>query len=367
MQFEERKIIHIDMDAFFASVEQRDDPSLKGKPVAVGGSRERGVVAAASYEARRYGVRSAMSSRLAYQKCPDIIFVKHRFDVYKEVSRQIRDIFFEYTDLVEPLSLDEAFIDVTQNKLNEVSAIKIASDIKQKIKDKTQLTASAGVSINKFLAKVASDLKKPNGLAVILPHQVLPFLEELPIEKFFGVGKATAEKMKNFGISNGADLKKYSRLELAQRFGKFGSYLFDVVRGIDNRKVKPDRIRKSISSETTYDEDLETIADVKSSVRLLIGKLCASCEKYNIKGKTINLKYRFNDFTTYSRSRTLGGYTNDHTIITDLTFEMLEELATEMKPIRLLGIGLSTLNTERKDNQLEFDFDSEFKSKKSLD
>lgn len=357
MHFEERKIIHIDMDAFFASVEQRDHPELKGKPVAVGGSRDRGVVAAASYEARKFGVRSAMSSRLAYQKCPSIVFVKHRFDVYKEVSRQIREIFHEYTDLVEPLSLDEAFIDVTQNKVNEASAIRIASEIKQKIKEKTQLTASAGVSINKFLAKVASDLKKPDGLAVILPHQAIPFLEELPIGKFFGVGKATAEKMKVFGIKTGMDLKRYSRLELAQRFGKFGSYLYDVVRGIDNRKVKPDRIRKSISSETTYNEDLVSLADVKSSVRLLIGKLCKSCEKYNIKGKTINLKYRFSDFSTYTRSRTLGGFTNSHSIITDLTFEMLDELGSDMKPIRLLGIGLSSLNTERKDNQLEFDFD----------
>ena len=357
MKYKERKIIHIDMDAFFASVEQRDNPELRGKPVAVGGSRERGVVAAASYEARKFGVRSAMSSRLAYQKCPSIIFVKHRFDVYKEVSRQIREIFHEYTDLVEPLSLDEAFIDVTDNKMGEASAIKIASDIKQKIKNRTQLTASAGVSVNKFLAKVASDLKKPDGLAVILPEQVLPFLEELPIEKFFGVGKATAERMKNFGIKTGVDLKKYSRLELAQRFGKFGSYLYDVVRGIDNRVVKPDRIRKSISSETTYSEDLSSLEDVKSSLRLLIGKLCKSCEKYNIKGKTINLKYRFNDFTTFTRSRTLGGFTNDYDIITDLSFEMLHELEGEMKPIRLLGIGLSTLNTERKDNQLEFDFE----------
>ena len=357
MPIEERKIIHIDMDAFFASVEQRDNPALRGKPVAVGGSKERGVVAAASYEARKFGVRSAMSSRLAYQKCPTIIFVKHRFDVYKEVSSQIREIFFEYTDLVEPLSLDEAFIDVTKNKKSEKSAIKIAGEIKRKIKERTQLTASAGVSVNKFLAKVASDLKKPDGLAVILPHQVLPFLEELPIEKFFGVGKATAQRMKNMGIHNGTDLKQYSRLELAQRFGKFGSYLYDIVRGMDKRKVKPDRIRKSISSETTYSDDLMTLVDVKSSLRLLIGNLCKSCEKYNIKGKTINLKYRFNDFTTHTRSRTLGGFTSSMEIITDLAFEMLQELEVEMKPIRLLGIGLSSLNTERKDNQLEFDFD----------
>lgn len=352
----QRKIIHIDMDAFFASVEQRDNPALKGKPIAVGGSKERGVVAAASYEARKYGVRSAMSSRLAYQKCPQITFVKHRFDVYKEVSFQIREIFKEYTDLVEPLSLDEAFLDVTENKINESSAIKIASEIKAKIKAKTQLTASAGVSINKFLAKVASDLKKPNGLAVILPDQAIPFLEELPINKFFGVGKATAEKMTNFGIKTGKDLKQYTRLELAQRFGKFGSYLYDVVRAKDKRQVKPNRIRKSISSETTYSEDLLTLDQVKKAISILILKLEASCNKYNIKGKTVILKYRFNDFTTHTRSKTIGGYFNEQQIIKDLTFEMLSELQDQMKPIRLLGIGLGSLNTERKDNQLEFDF-----------
>lgn len=355
----ERKIIHIDMDAFFASVEQRDDPSLRGRPVAVGGSRERGVVAAASYEARRYGVRSAMSSRIAYQKCPQIVFVKHRFDVYKEVSRQIREIFREYTDLVEPLSLDEAFLDVTENKMGEASAIKIASEIKAKIKERTQLTASAGVSVNKFLAKVASDLKKPDGLAVILPHQALPFLEELPIKKFFGVGKATAEKMQRLGITTGLDLKQYSRMELAQRFGKFGSYLYDVVRGIDNRQVKPNRIRKSISSETTYSQDLNTIEEVRDELQKLVTKLAASCDRYAIKGKTVNIKYRFSDFTTYTRSRTLGGYFNDPAIIMTLVDEMLVEVESIMSPIRLLGVGLSSLNTERKDNQLQFDFGSE--------
>jgi len=357
MLIEERKIIHIDMDAFFASVEQRDNPELQGKPLAVGGSRERGVVAAASYEARKYGVRSAMSSRIAYQKCPHIIFVKHRFDVYKEVSRQIREIFKEYTDLVEPLSLDEAFLDVTENKMGESSAIRIAKEIKEKIKAKTNLTASAGVSINKFLAKVASDLKKPDGLAVILPEQVEAFLEELPIEKFFGVGKSTAEKMKNMSIFTGADLKKYTRLELAQRFGKFGSYLYDVVRGKDDRKVKANRIRKSISVETTYDDDLSTHDEVKTALDSLIVKMVNSCQKYNIKGKTVNFKYRYSDFTTFSRSRTLGGYFNDEKIVKDLVYEMIQEFKTEMQPIRLLGVGMSSLNTERKDNQLEFDFE----------
>jgi len=353
----DRKIIHIDMDAFFASVEQRDNPDLIGKPVAVGGSRERGVVAAASYEARRYGVYSAMSSRLAYQKCPSIIFVKHRFDVYKEVSAEIRSIFREYTDLVEPLSLDEAFLDVTTNKIGEPSAIKIASQIKIKIKERTQLTASAGVSVNKFLAKVASDLKKPDGLAVILPDQVLPFLEELPIGKFFGVGKATQEKMRNLGIANGHDLKKYSRIELAQLFGKFGSYLFDVVRGIDQRKVKPNRIRKSISSETTYSEDLDKLTDVRKALNKLITKLVTNCEKYNIKGRTVHLKYRFSDFTTFTRSRSLGRFTNDELVITQLVEEMLASIGEDFTPIRLLGVGLSTLNTDRKDNQLELNFE----------
>ena len=351
-----RKIIHVDMDAFFTSVEQRDNPDLRGKPIAVGGSKDRGVVAAASYEARKYGVRSAMSSRIAYQKCPHIIFVPHRFAVYKEVSAQIRSIFKQYTDLVEPLSLDEAFLDVTSNKIEEDSAIRIASEIKQKIKQETSLTASAGVSINKFLAKVASDLKKPDGLAVILPHQVLPFLEELAIENFFGVGKSTAAKMKLLGISNGKDLKSYNRLELAQRFGKFGSYLYDVVRGKDNRSVKANRIRKSISSETTFDKDLVNKDEITIALDHLIGKVVESCKRYGIKGKTVNLKYRFSDFSTFTRSKTLGGFFNDDFIIKELVYDMIKELSDHHMPIRLLGVGLSSLNTERKDNQLEFDF-----------
>ena len=246
-----RKIIHIDMDAFYASVEQRDDPSLKGKPIAVGGSRERGVVAAASYEARKYGVRSAMSSALAYRKCPDIIFVRPNFEKYSAVSRQIREVFYEYTDLVEPLSLDEAFLDVTENKKGIETATKIAREIRQKILDKTQLTASAGISINKFLAKIASDINKPNGQKTIMPDQALSFLEDLPIQKFFGVGKKTAEKMKRLGIFKGADLKKWDQALLNREFGKSGNHYYNIVRGIQASGVKPDRIRK-INKRRTY-------------------------------------------------------------------------------------------------------------------
>lgn len=350
-----RKIIHIDMDAFFTSVEQRDFPELRGKPIAVGGSKDRGVVAAASYEARKYGVRSAMSSKLAYQKCPHIIFVKHRFDVYKEVSNQIRSIFLEYTDLVEPLSLDEAYLDVTQNKLNLESAIIIARDIKDKIKKETQLTASAGVSTNKFLAKVASDIHKPDGLTVILPDQINDFLEELSIDQFFGVGKKTAERLKLRNINTGADLKKYSKIELATLFGKFGAYLYDMVRGRDDRPVNPNRIRKSISIETTYDIDVVGIENIKRKLENLILKLADSCSKKEILGKTLNLKIRFSDFTTFTRSKTLGGFFNDSKTIEILCKEMLEKI-DELQPVRLLGIGLSNLNTEQSIIQLKLDF-----------
>ena len=352
---ETRKIIHVDMDAFFASVEQRDFPELRGQPVAVGGNKDRGVVAAASYEARAYGVRSAMPSKMAYQKCPQIKFIKHRFDVYRSVSQEIRNIFLEYTDLVEPLSLDEAFLDVTENKPSMDSAILIAKDIKEKIKKQTQLTASAGVSINKFLAKVASDIHKPDGLTVILPEQVEPFLEELPVTQFFGVGKKMAERLKLRNIHTGKDLKTYSLIELATLYGKFGSYLYYMVRGIDNRPVNPDRIRKSISSETTYDEDLTTIDDIKKALQVLIDKLAESCQRKEIAGKTANLKIRYNDFTTYSRSKTLGGYFNDKETITQLSHEMLASLE-DVQPTRLLGIGLSNLNSEHTDIQLKIDF-----------
>lgn len=350
-----RKIIHVDMDAFFASVEQRDNPELRGKPIAVGGSRDRGVVAAASYEARVYGVRSAMPSKTAYQRCPHIIFVKHRFDVYRSVSEEIRNIFYQYTDLVEPLSLDEAYLDVTDNKAGIESAILVAQQIREKIKEQTQLTASAGVSVNKFLAKVASDIHKPDGLSVILPEQVIPFLEELPVEKFFGVGKAMKERLHQRKILTGADLKNYSRIQLATFYGKFGSYLFDMVRGNDRRAVMPHRIRKSISSETTYESDIATLPEIKAALDHLAEKLAEGCQAKNIEGKTVNLKIRYSDFTTYTRSRTLGGYFNDFDTLQQLAYEILESLE-DRQPVRLLGLGLSNLNTERTDLQLKIEF-----------
>ncbi|MCK5700612.1 MAG: DNA polymerase IV, partial [Cyclobacteriaceae bacterium] len=251
-----RKIIHIDMDAFFASIEQRDNPDLLGKPVAVGGAGKRGVVAAASYEARKFGVFSAMPASIALRKCPELIFTKPRFDVYKEVSNQIRQIFLEYTDLVEPLSLDEAYLDVTENKKGLGSATIIAREIKSKINSTTHLIASAGVSINKFLAKVASDQDKPDGLYVIKPNQAESFVDGLAIEKFFGIGKVTAKKMHELGINTGADLKQISIEELVRRFGKVGRYYFDIARAIDKRLVNPNRIRKSLGAERTFEDDL---------------------------------------------------------------------------------------------------------------
>lgn len=353
---EHRKIIHVDMDAFFASIEQRDHPELKGKPVAVGGTSERGVVAAASYEARKYGVRSAMPSRVAARKCPQLIFVKHRFDVYKEVSRQIREIFHQYTDLVEPLSLDEAYLDVTENKFDYHSAMFMASEIKKKVKEKTSLTASAGISINKFLAKVASDMDKPDGFTVILPEEVEAFVEQLPIEKFYGVGKATQDKMHRLGISTGKDLKTRDRIELINLFGKFGNYLYDVSRGIDNRPVRPDRIRKSFSLERTFNEDIEGKDHTLETLSVLCKKLADSLQKKGIKGKTLNLKLRYSDFTTLTRSKTVGGYFNEENTIYDMAAEMTLPLIKEEMGIRLLGVGLSNLNNQGDEVQLELDF-----------
>lgn len=343
------------MDAFFASVEQRDDPALRGKPVVVGSSGRRGVIAAASYEAREYGVRSAMSSKIALQKCPHLIFVPHRFDVYKEVSMQIREVFAEYSDLIEPLSLDEAYIDVTENKSNIQSAIKIAREMRTKIKERTHLTASAGVSINKFLAKIASDINKPDGLTVILPDQVESFLEDLPINKFLGVGKVMNERLKSKGILTGKDLKAYDKIALAEQYGKFGLYLYDMVRGIDNRPVKPNRIRKSISNENTYSEDLTTLESVKKAMDELIEGLVKSCRKHDLSGKTVTIKVRDDQFNTLTRSRTLSSYYYEKEIITPLVHEMLDKMAP-LPPIRLLGVGLSNLNTERTDIQLKLDF-----------
>jgi DNA polymerase IV len=341
----ERKIIHIDMDAFFASVEQLDDPSLKGKPVAVGGNKERGVVAAASYEARKYGVRSAMPSKVAAQKCPGLIFVKPRFARYKELSGIIREIFFQYTDLVEPLSLDEAFLDVTENKMGNPSATLIAMEIRAKIFESTGLTASAGVSYNKFLAKVASDLNKPNGQAVIPPNEALEFLERLPIEKFYGVGKVTAEKMHKWGIYTGADLKSFTLEFLANRFGKAGRHYFDIVRGIHLSEVKPHRIRKSISVERTFEQDLIDEVPLREAIASLSKELQDRCNKQQLRGRTFTLKIKYRDFTQVTRSRSFENPIKLEGIY-NLSLELLNHQPLSM-PVRLLGIGIS--NLENKD------------------
>ena len=343
-----RKIIHVDMDAFYASVEQNDNPELKGKPVAVGGSRERGVVAAASYEARKFGVRSAMPSSTAYQKCPSIIFVKPRFERYKEVSDIIRGVFSEYTDLVEPLSLDEAFLDVTSNKKGIESATLIAKAIRKEILERTGLTASAGISINKFLAKIASDYHKPNGMTLIGPEKVIEFLEQLSIEKFFGVGKVTAEKMKNLGIYTGADLKKWKQETLKVHFGKAGAFYYHIVRGEDNRPVNPHRIRKSLGAENTFDYDLVELSDMKMKLEPIAHTVMKRMDKAGAYGKTITLKVKFHDFSQITRSKTVIGLIENYEQLIETTFELLEQIDWPNFPdgIRLLGITCSNFENE---------------------
>lgn len=346
-----RKIIHIDMDAFYASVEQRDNPELKGKPVAVGGSRSRGVVAAASYEARKFGVRSAMPSVTAFRRCPDIIFVKPRFEVYKEVSQIIRNIFFEYTDLVEPLSLDEAYLDVTNNKIGLPSATLIAEEIRKKVYESTGLTCSAGISINKFLAKTASDINKPNGFKLIKPDEAVSFIETLKVKDFFGVGKVTAEKMKRMGIHTGLDLKNKSQGFLTKNFGKSGAYYFNICRAIDNREVNPNRIRKSVSIENTYDNDLIDIQDIFTELDVLSKALEKRLSINKIKGKTVNIKIKYADFEQVTRSKTSQSWLSETKEYEPLWKEIMIDSRLTEKPIRLLGLGLSNLNTEEKDEQ----------------
>lgn len=348
-----RKIIHIDMDAFFASVEQRDNPELRGKPVAVGGSRQRGVVAAASYEARKYGVHSAMPSVIAYRKCPNIIFVKHRFEIYKEVSNQIREIFLDYTDLVEPLSLDEAYLDVTSNKKGMPSATLIAKEIRQRIKETTNLTASAGISINKFLAKTASDINKPDGLTLIKPDDAKKFIEELKIEKFFGIGKVTAKKMNRMGIHNGMDLKTKSLPFLQSNFGKAGKYYFNISRAIDQRVVNPNRIRKSVSVENTYDRNLTTLNEVRQELDTLSHSLFSRIEKSKAYGKTLTIKIKFNDFTQITRSKTNANYIKSKKGIDQLVAEIIDSHLKEFEPLRLLGLGVSNLEHENEHHSIQ--------------
>lgn len=342
-----RKIIHVDMDAFYASVEQHDNPELKGKPIAVGGGSKRGVVSAASYEARTFGVRSAMPGFKARRLCPDLIFVKPRYDRYIEISKQVRKIFFSYTDLVEPLSLDEAYLDVTQNKKGNPSATLIAKEIRQKILEKTGLTASAGISINKFIAKVASDYNKPNGQKTVNPEEVITFLEELDIRKFYGVGKVTAEKMYQLGIFTGSDLKKKSLEFLEGQFGKSGAYYYTVVRGIHNSEVKPHRIPKSVGAERTFSENLSSEIFMLEKLENIAEELEKRLTKSKVAGKTITLKIKYSDFTLQTRSKTLPYFVASKDLILETAKELLYQ-ATLQNSVRLLGISLANLNTEEK-------------------
>lgn len=345
------------MDAFYASIEQRDNDEYKGKPLAVGYSGDRGVVAAASYEARKYGVRSAMPSKTALRKCPHLIFVPARFDVYKAVSRQIMDIFQEYTDLVEPLSLDEAFLDVTDNHKNIPYATQIAKEIKNKILDETRLTASAGVSYNKFLAKIASDYNKPNGLYIIKPKNAERFVEELAIEQFFGVGKVTAQKMHQLGIKNGLDLKQKTEQELIDIFGKAGRIYFLNARAIDERKVEPDRIRKSIGAENTFSRDIDSYDELSFEMKEITEDVIRRVNRNSFKGRTVTLKIKYADFKIITRSKTCLSPINDYDTLYSIGKELLKEIDLS-KSVRLLGLSIKNSDSsDWKDAiQLTLDF-----------
>ncbi|MFT6960123.1 MAG: DNA polymerase-4 [Polaribacter sp.] len=353
-----RKIIHVDMDAFYASVAELDNPELRGKAIAVGGSELRGVVSAASYEARKFGVKSAMSSFLAKQKCPHLIFVKSDFERYKELSAKIREIFYEYTDLVEPLSLDEAYLDVTENKKGNPSANVIAREIRERIYEETGLRASAGISINKFIAKVASDINKPNGQKTIHPEEVLQFLEELPVNKFYGVGRVTAAKMYNLGIFVGNDLKKKTLEELVKSFGKSGAHYYNIVRGIHNSEVKPNRIRKSIAAERTFSENISSEIFMIERLDKIADELERRMKKRDTKGKTVTLKIKYSDFTQQTRSKTKPDFMQTKKEF----FPVVKELLYQNKltnSVRLLGLSFGNLNTEKKEPfwvQLQFEF-----------
>lgn len=342
-----RKIIHVDMDAFYASVAQMDNPELKGKPIAVGGGGKRGVISAASYEARKFGVKSAMSGNLAAKLCPELIFVKTNFERYIEISKKIRAIFYDYTDLVEPLSLDEAYLDVTQNKKGNPSASLIAKEIRGRIFNEVGLTASAGISINKFIAKIASDYNKPNGQKIVNPEEVITFLEDLDIRKFYGVGKVTAEKMYQKGIFTGKDLKAKSIDYLDLHFGKSGRYYYDVVRGIHNSEVKPNRIRKSLAAERTFSENLSSEIFMLEKLQHIANEVSLRLYKNKVAGKTVTLKIKYSDFTLQTRSKTLPYFIYDKAIILDTAKDLLyqEKLSNS---VRLLGISLSNLNTDTK-------------------
>lgn len=353
-----RKIIHIDMDAFYASVEQLDNPELVGKALAVGGSEIRGVISAASYEARKFGVRSAMSGVLAKKLCPELIFVRPRFERYAEISKKIRKIFYEYTDLVEPLSLDEAYLDVTQNKKGNPSATLLAKEIRQRIYDELGLRASAGISINKFVAKVASDFNKPNGQKTVNPDEVEAFLEALDIKKFYGIGKVTAEKMYQLGIFTGSDLKTKSLEFLETHFGKSGVHYYYIVRGIHNSPVKPNRISKSVGAERTFNENLSSEVFMEERLESIAKELERRLQKHKIAGKTVTLKIKYSDFSQQTRSKTLPYFISDRSLLLDTAKELLYQEKLK-ESVRLLGISLNNLNTEVKKTvvvQLKFEF-----------
>jgi DNA polymerase-4 len=345
-----RKIIHVDMDAFYASVAQLDNPELRGKPIAVGGGGARGVISAASYEARKFGVKSAMSGRLAEKLCPNLIFVKTNFERYKAVSQIVQNIFFEFTDLVEPLSLDEAYLDVTQNKKGNPSASLIAQEIRQRIFEETGLTASAGISINKFVAKVASDYNKPNGQKTVNPEDVLQFIEDLDIRKFYGVGKVTAEKMYQKGIFTGKDLKLKSLDYLERYFGKYGSYYYQIVRGVHHSEVKPNRIRKSLAAERTFSENLSSEIFLFKKLEHIAEEVARRLYKSKVAGKTVTLKIKYSDFTIQTRSKTLAYFVSDKAVVLETAKDLLyqEKLSNS---VRLLGISLSNLNTENSETK----------------
>ena len=348
----QRKIIHVDMDAFYASVEQRDNPDLRGRPVAVGGSRERGVVAAASYEARKFGVRSAMPSVTAKRQCPDLIFVKPRFEVYKAVSQQIRAIFAEHTAVIEPLSLDEAYLDVTENLQGIALARDIALAIRARIKLETGLNASAGISYNKFLAKLASDHRKPNGQYVITPQMGPAFVESLPVGRFHGIGPATSAKMNSLGITTGLDMRQQSLEFMQAHFGKAGAYYYWISRAVDNREVRANRVRKSVGAETTFVADLSEFAAMVAELQPLVDKVWRHCEDKGARGRTVTLKVKFADFELISRSRTLPGAIAGDRELQSVSVELLKALFPMPKAVRLLGVSISGFERPKEAEQI---------------
>jgi len=357
--FKHRKIIHVDMDAFYASVEQMDDPRLSGKPLAVGGSGDRGVIAAASYEARKFGVRSAMSGRIAKELCPDLIFVTPRFERYKEISTQVREIFHRYTDLVEPLSLDEAYLDVTENKTGHLSATLLAEELRGKIKEEVGLNASAGISINKFVAKIASDINKPNGQKTVGPDEVLDFISQLAIRKFYGVGEKTTQKMYRLGIFKGEDLRNKSLEFLQNNFKKHGQYYYDLARGLYHGEVKPHRLRKSIATERTFSKNISSEIYLEKELEKISESLAKRLEMSKVKGRTLTLKLKYSDFSTVTRSKTSPEHLNKRKDLFKLAKELLYQEKLK-ESVRLIGLSMTNLDNKKEDSKAVVQLTLEF-------